>query len=150
MAFLNEARQRGSGLEQLQRMLERDQRPGMAHTLGVRLVDIREGEVTVDGIPGEEHYNPLGAVQGGYAATLLDFACGYATLSLLPEGTAFGTLELKVSYHRPLTAATGAVRATAKILTLGRRTAFAEARLVDGEGRLYASASSTLLITGGG
>ena len=45
-----------------------------------------------------------------------------------------------------MSAQTGRVRAEGRVLSIGRRVAFAEARLVDLEGRLYASASSTLLV----
>jgi uncharacterized protein (TIGR00369 family) len=51
-----------------------------------------------------------------------------------------------VSYHKPITRETGPLRAEGRVRSLGRRVAFAEASLRDAEGRLYASATSTLLI----
>lgn len=97
---------------------------------------------------GEHAYNPLGTVHGGYAATLLDSACGCAVHSRLTEKQAYTTLELKISYHKAMTKNTGLLRAEGTVLSLGRRAAFAEAHLIDAEGRLYASATSTLLIFG--
>lgn len=98
------------------------------------------------GDPGPDVYNPLGTVHGGYAATLLDSACGCAVHSKLAGDQGYTTLELKIAYHRAMTADTGPVRAEGKVVTLGRRAAFAEATLKDGQGRLLASATSTLLI----
>ena len=85
-------------------------------------------------------------VHGGYAATLLDSACGCAAHSALRAGQRYTTLELKVAYHKAMTDKTGPVRAEGKVLSIGRRAAFAEARLVDSAGTLYASATSTLLV----
>jgi uncharacterized protein (TIGR00369 family) len=64
----------------------------------------------------------------------------------LAAGQGYTTLELKVSYHRALSEASGPVRAEGKLVSLGRRVAFSEARLVDAQGRLCASATSTLLV----
>jgi uncharacterized protein (TIGR00369 family) len=58
----------------------------------------------------------------------------------------YTTLELKVAFHKAMTTATGSVRATGRVISLGRRVAFAEATLADAAGKLYASATSTLLI----
>jgi uncharacterized protein (TIGR00369 family) len=58
----------------------------------------------------------------------------------------YTTLELKVAYHKAMTDKTGPVRAEGRVITVGRRAAFAEATLKDAEGKLYASATSTLLV----
>ncbi|MDF0699433.1 PaaI family thioesterase [Rhizobium sp. MC63] len=71
----------------------------------------------------------MGSVHGGYAATLLDSACGCAVNSSLPAGQGYTTLELKVAYHRALNESSGQVRAEGKIVSPGRRVAFSEARL---------------------
>ena len=41
---------------------------------------------------------------------------------------------------------TGRVRAEGKVVSIGKPVAFAEARITDEAGRLYASATSTLLV----
>ncbi len=53
---------------------------------------------------------------------------------------------MKVAYHKAMTAGTGEFRAEGRVVTVGRRAAFAEARITDADGRLYASATSTLLV----
>ena len=65
---------------------------------------------------------------------------------LLSARQSYTTLELKVAYHRPLTADTGRIRAEGRVLQLGRRAGFAEGRLTDAKGRLDATATSTFLV----
>jgi len=85
-------------------------------------------------------------VHGGYAATLLDSAMACAVHSTLKPGQSYTTLELKIAYHRPMTEESGPVRAEGKIVSVGRRAAFAEGRLVDAQGRLCASGTTTCLV----
>jgi uncharacterized protein (TIGR00369 family) len=135
-----------TGIEQLRTMLESGNQPPIGRTLDFALVAVEEGRAIFEGNPDERTYNPLGTVHGGYAATLLDSACGIATHSMLGAGQSYTTLELKVAYHRAMTAKTGLVRAEGKVLSFGRRVAFAEARITDAAGKLLASATSTLLV----
>lgn len=114
--------------------------------MGFSIVELEEGRVVFGGHPDESVYNPISTVHGGYAATLLDSAVGCAVHSALKAGQGYTTLELKVAYHRPITKDTGPVRAEGKVIQVGRRAAFAEGRLTDLEGRLYATATSTLLV----
>jgi uncharacterized protein (TIGR00369 family) len=136
-----------TGLEQLRALIAAGRRPGIAVSLDFSLTEVDAGRAVFEGTPGQHAYNPIGVVHGGYAATLLDSACGCAVHSSLSAKQAYTTLELKVAYHKALTDQTGAVRAEGRVVTLGRRVAFAEARLTDAAGRLYASATSTLLVT---
>ena len=136
-----------SGIEQLRAMIAAEAQPSIGRTLDFSLVEVGDGLAVFEGNPDERTYNPMGTVHGGYAATLLDSACGIATHSKLAPGQTYTTLELKVAYHRAMSASTGPVRAVGSVITFGRRVAFAEARLTDDQGRLLASATSTLLIT---
>lgn len=138
-----------SGLEQLRAMLASGRRVPISETLDFDLVEIEEGRAVFRGVPGPATYNPIGSVHGGYAATLLDSACGCAVHSRLSAGQAYTTLELKVAYHRGMNKDTGPVTAEGRVLSMGRRAAFVEAKLHDARGRLLASASSTLLIMQG-
>jgi uncharacterized protein (TIGR00369 family) len=134
------------GLQQLRAMLARGVKAPMIEKLGLALVELERGHVVFEGTPDVSVYNPLGSVHGGYAATLLDSACGIAVHSQLGAERGHTTLELKVSYLRGLSESSGTVRATGRTVSLGRRVAFAEATLHDGQGRLCATATSTLLI----
>ncbi|WP_215735531.1 PaaI family thioesterase [Geobacter grbiciae] len=143
---MNEIGPHLAGIDQLRTMMEADRRPGIGETLDIRLIEVDDGRVMFEATPDVHLYNPLGTVHGGFAATMLDFACGYAVLSKMVPGQAFTTLELKVAYHKAMTKDTGTVRAEGRIVTFGRRAAFTEARLTDMAGKLYASATSSLLV----
>ncbi len=104
------------------------------------------GVVVMHSIPGFRHYNPIGSVHGGYAATLLDSAMGLAVHSMLPVGTGYTTLEFKVSFIKGMTKDSGPVRTEGRTLNVGRRAATAEARMTDSKGRLLAHATTTCLV----
>src|SRR4051812_8256134 len=71
-------------------------RPPIAALLGFRPIEVEEGRVVFAATPGFDHLNPLGAVHGGYIATLLDSCMGCAVHSRLAAGQGYTTLELKV------------------------------------------------------
>ena len=104
------------------------------------------GVVVMHSIPGFRHYNPIGSVHGGYAATLLDSAMGLAVHTALPAGTGYTTLEFKVSFIKGMTKDSGPVRTEGRTLNVGRRAATAEARMTDSRGRLLAHATTTCLV----
>ncbi len=135
-----------TGIEQLRALIAAGKRPGIAVSLDFALTEVGEGTAVFTGTPGQHAYNPIGMVHGGYAATLLDSACGCAVHTKLSATQMYTTLELKVAYHKTITDATGPLRAEGGVVTFGRRVAFAEGKLVDAAGKLYASATSTLLI----
>ncbi|WEJ97800.1 MAG: PaaI family thioesterase [Candidatus Sphingomonas phytovorans] len=135
-----------SGIEQLRAMIATDAQPPIGRTMDFSLVEIDEGRAVFEGNPDMRVYNPIGSVHGGYAATLLDSACGIAVHSKLAPGQGYTTLELKVSYVRGMTVDTGVVRAEGVVISMGRRVAFAEAKLTDASGRILATATSTLLV----
>ena len=104
------------------------------------------GHVVFYSVPGFRHYNPIGSVHGGYAATLLDSVMGLAVQTELPAGTGYTTLEFKISFVRGMNKDTGKIRTEGKVLNAGRRVATAEARILDGKGRLLAHATTTCLV----
>jgi uncharacterized protein (TIGR00369 family) len=135
-----------TGLEQLQELMARGGQASIGRTMAFALVDAGEGWAEFEGVPGLHVYNPIGTVHGGYAAALLDSACGCAVHSRLRPGQGYTTLELKVAYHKAMTDQTGPVRAQGQVISIGGRAAFAEATLKGVDGKLYASATSTLLV----
>jgi uncharacterized protein (TIGR00369 family) len=112
----------------------------------MRFVEVEEGRAIFEGEPTEYHYNPIGVVHGGLAATLLDSAMGCAVHSMLPVGVGYTTLEIKVNYLRALTSETGTVRAEGRVIKVGGRVAVAEGRITDAAGNLYAHSTTTCLI----
>src|SRR5438105_2531313 len=120
--------------------------PPIAALVGMAMVEVAEGRVVFNAEPAEFHYNPLGTVHGGIAATLLDSAMGCAVQSLLPAGTGYTTLEIKVNYLRPITSATGTVSCEGTVIHLGGRIATAEAHITDATGKLYAHSTTTCIL----
>ena len=135
-----------TGLEQLRALIASGKRPGIAVSLDFTLSEVGDGTAVFTGTPGHHAYNPIGMVHGGYAATLLDSACGCAVHTKLSATQMYTTLELKVAYHKAITDTTGLLRSEGRVVTFGRRVAFTEGKLIDAAGKLYASATSTLLI----
>jgi uncharacterized protein (TIGR00369 family) len=120
--------------------------PPIMRLLGYRLAQVAEGLAVFECEPGEQHYNPIGVVHGGLAMTLLDSAMGCCVHTRLPAGGAYTTLEVKVNLVRAITAKTGTVRATGRVIHMGGKTATAEARLEDAAGKLYAHGTTTCII----
>jgi len=120
--------------------------PPIAVLMGMWIAEVSEGRVVFALEPAEYHYNPLGTVHGGVMATLLDSAMGCVVQSMLPAGTSYTTLELKVNYLRPITSKTGIVYCEGKIIHVGGRVATAEGRLTGADGKLYAHGTTTCII----
>src|SRR3989441_6852007 len=111
-----------SGIEYLKAMQSGElPPPPITALIGMAMVEVSEGRVVFSAEPAEYHYNPLGTVHGGIAATLLDSALGCAIHSTLPAGTGYTTLEIKVNYLRPMTRETGTVYCEANVIQVGGR-----------------------------
>jgi uncharacterized protein (TIGR00369 family) len=123
--------------------------PPIAVVMNMGPIELEEGRVVFAGEPGEEHYNPIGIVHGGYAATILDSVLGCAVHTTLPVGVGYTSLGLEVKYLRPITRDTGRVLCEGTVLHRGRKQATAEARLTaEDSGKLLATGTSTLMIFG--
>jgi len=130
------------GLEHLEAI--RDGRfpgPPIAELLGFELVEVGHGRATFAVEPGEQHYNPIGVVHGGIAATLLDSAMGCAVQTTLEAGVGYTTLDLNVIFLRPMTVGTGKVLCEAAVVHTGSRVATAE-------GRVFSARTGKLMATG--
>jgi uncharacterized protein (TIGR00369 family) len=124
--------------------------PPIAVVMNMGPTEIEEGRVVFSGEPGEEHYNPIGIVHGGYAATILDSVLGCAVHTTLPVGVGYTSLGLEVKYLRPISRDTGRVLCEGLVTYRGRKQATAEARLTAADsGKLLATGTSTLMIFGG-
>jgi uncharacterized protein (TIGR00369 family) len=137
-----------SGLEAMQALLRGEiPPPPIAETLGFRPVEVDEGRVAFGAAPADFHYNPIGVVHGGLAATLLDSAMGCAVQTTLPAGVGYTTLELHTNFVAAITRDTGPMRAEGVVVHRGRTVATAEGRLVVEEsGKLLAHGTTTCLV----
>jgi uncharacterized protein (TIGR00369 family) len=139
-----------SGLDYLRAVIAGELgRPPISITMNMAVVELDDGRAVFSGEPGEEHYNPIGVVHGGYAATILDSALGCAVHTTLPAGVGYTSLGLEVKYLRPISRDTGRVLCEGTVVHRGRRQATAEARLTaENTGKLLATGTSTLMIFG--
>jgi uncharacterized protein (TIGR00369 family) len=138
---------RRGGLEMLRGMIAGElPPPPVMKLLGMDQLEADEGRVVVWMTAQEFHYNPLGTVHGGILSTLLDTATGCAVHSTLPAGVGYTSLDLTTKFLRPVTVASGMLRCEGTVLSRGRRTALAEAKLTDERGSLVAHATSSCLL----
>lgn len=115
-------------------------------TTGVTPVEAGDGYAIFELEPAEWHYNPIGSVHGGILSTLADSALGCAVHTKLSAGTGYTSLDLTVKFTRAANIESGTLRCEGRVLTIGRRTATAEAHITDASGRLIAHAVTTCLI----
>lgn len=102
------------------------------------------GSAIVDIDCGPQHHNPMGRVHGGLVSALADAAMGIAFGRTLLETEDFSTIEMKVSFIRPIRE--GRLTATAEVVQRGLRIGFVECRITDTRGKLVASGSSTCTV----
>jgi len=120
--------------------------PPIAVTMNIEVADVGDGFAIFIGNPEPQHFNPLGTVHGGYAATILDSALGCAVHTIVPKGMTYGTTQLNVNYTRPIMPHVAPLTCTGTVLHRGRTTATAEAKLEGKDGKLYAHATTTCSI----
>jgi uncharacterized protein (TIGR00369 family) len=136
-----------SGLDYLRSIADGDiPPPPVATLLGMELAHVETGRAVFTLEPGEHLYNPIGSVHGGMLTTLLDSALGCAVHSTLDAGVAYTTVDLSVTFLRPVTRETGRLICEADVIHTGRKIATARAQIVDGDGRVYATATTTCII----
>lgn len=142
-----EGRGRMSGLEYMRKLASGElPQSGMGKLMGFRFAEVSEGYAVLTVVPDERHYNGIGIAHGGLAATLLDSATGCAINTMMPAGRIFTTLEMKINYVRPIRADAGTVRCEARVIHVGSRTAYAEGRVLDEQGKLYAHGTATCML----
>ena len=137
-----------SGLEYLQKIVAGElPRPPIGVLMDFDITELSEGRAVFVVEPAEYHYNPIGVVHGGLAATLLDSAMGAAVITTLDEATGCSTATMTVHYTRPINARTVKVLAEGWVVHRGSRLVTTEGRLSDEQGRLLAHGSATLALS---
>jgi acyl-CoA thioesterase len=114
-----------------------------ASFLGIELDEIDTGVATLSLEIKPELKQNHGVVHGGAIASLIDSATAFAIISLLPVGEHATTVDLTISYLRPLTK--GRAKAVARVVRSGKRLIVVSADLFDDAGTLAATALSTYI-----
>jgi uncharacterized protein (TIGR00369 family) len=123
--------------------------PPMARLIDFRLRIAEPGRIVMELEPHENLENTIGLLHGATAAALLDTAMGCAISTMLPAGQGSVTLDLKLTYLRPLSVRSGTVSAEGKVIKLGRQTSYTEGFVRDGSGNLAVHATATFSMIGG-
>lgn len=127
---------------------DNDDVPSIRRLLGMHFDEVDRGRVVMSLSTQPDFANPQGTTHGGIAATLLDSVMGCAVHTTLDPGVGYTTLELKVNYIRAAGVAGETLIAEGTTIHVGRRTATAEGRVLDENGKLIAHAVTTCLILG--
>ena len=136
-----------SGLEFMRALADgRIPPPPIAQLLGMWPTKVDAGLVVFACTPDESVYNPIGMVHGGLLCTLADSAAACAVHTTLPAGTGYSSIGISVNFLRPVTLGSGTLVATGRVVKPGRRVATATVEILDGAGRLVATASSSCLV----
>ena len=149
-AVTADAARRMGGLDFLRQLRDGTRPPPpIASLFGMRMATVESGRVVFEYEPDDSVYNPIGMVHGGVVCTLADTVIGCAMHSTLEAGVGYTSIDLQVSYLRPLTSGSGVVVATGIVVKPGRRVAFGRAEIVDGAGKTVAEATGSCLIMDG-
>jgi uncharacterized protein (TIGR00369 family) len=124
--------------------------PPMARLIDFRLRTAEPGRIVMELEPHESLKNTIGLLHGATAAALLDTAMGCAISTMLPAGEGAVTLDLKLTYLRPLSVRSGTISAEGRLIKLGRQTSFTEGFVRDGAGNLAVHATATFSMMGEG
>lgn len=138
-----------SGLGQL-RAIQAGDAPapsGLTH-FPTELLTLEPGDVTLQSEPPPGFGNPKGDVHGGFAAVVLLNALAAAVQSCMNKDQGFITLEMKVNFGKAVRPESGPLTTRGRIVQLGRKTAIAEARMLDPSEQFMGSATATFLVIG--
>ncbi len=135
-----------SGLAQVLAMIASGECSGMDQLMNIRVIEVTAGTAMVEALPSAKFHNTMFRMHGGFAATIIDTALGFAVMTKLPAHTGFGTIELKVNYVRRIEVETGLLTCRSSVIHAGRTMLTAEAKLADAKGVLYAHGSGTFLV----
>ncbi len=87
--------------EKLKKLFEHISDRGFTKASGFKIRDFEPGNVILEVAPKEELTQFLGYVHAGVVTGLADHAAGAAYASVLPEGKACMTIELKINFMKP-------------------------------------------------
>lgn len=114
--------------------------PPIARLIGFHYVGAELGEIVIELLPEQSLENTSGTLHGAAAGAMLETAMSATVATLLPPDKRTTTLDLTVSYLKPLTIESGPIRAIGRVVDLAERTAYAAGEIRDGAGSLAAHA----------
>lgn len=134
-----------SGIELMRGIAEgRFPPPPIMSLFDARILSVQPGEVIFGCTPDRSFLNPAGLVHGGFLCTMMDTAIGCSVITESGPLQTYATIELKVSFFKPMPLDGRHVEVVGSVQSLGRRVAFAEAHAYDSERNLLGHATSSL------
>lgn len=118
----------------------------MAELFGTTVTAASVGAVTLTSRPGPQAMSRRGGVHGGVLATFLDTALVLAALTSVEEVSTYSTVELSVHFLRPVPPQLDVLVTQGELLRAGRRLSFAQARVEDEAGTVYAVSTGTVAV----
>ena len=116
--------------------------------LSMKLTDVGTGYATLEIELAQKHLQPFGVVHGGVFASIIDAAAFWSLYYGIEDpDTGITTVDLKLNYLAP--AVSGKLIARGRQIKVGRTLAYAEAQVVDQEGKVLAHGTSTVIILPG-
>ncbi len=120
--------------------------PPIGALMNMTSMQVEPGVIIFEALPEHKHYNPIGSVHGGFAASLLDSCMGCAIHTSLGAGFGYTTVDLGIKYIKGMTTLTGPVFARGEMISSGKRVATAQGWLRDASGTLLATGTTTCLV----
>lgn len=135
-----------SGLEMLVRLKAGDlPMPPTTEIVPFTIAHVERGRVELEATPDPRHLNLFGVAFGGWAMTILDYVAGFAAYSAADAGEICPSADMNVKFFRPVTATGGPLRAVGLLVQAGRTIIHSEGQLLDAEGRLLASCTTSCI-----
>ena len=142
------AEQAPSAPELIQRMLRGEvPPPPVARLIGFELIEAEKDRAVFRLAVDERHHNPMGTLHGGILCDIADAAMGCAMATTLQPGQSYTTLELAITFLKPIRRTT--LTAHGRVVKRTRRVGLTECEVVDEKGSLVAKAKSTCLVLEG-
>ena len=135
-----------SGLEALRGCVAFENVPPIYHLTGLHPIEAADGSCTFVMPASPWLLSPQPVLYGGAIALLADAALSCAVMTTVPAGSSFASLDLRVSYLRPVMPDGGRLTARANLVHRGRSMAVATAELFNEEEKRIALASSSAMI----
>jgi len=127
-----------------ERIKQSFEKQGIMKTLNAQLGEVEKGQVKItcdfsEGLTQQQRF-----FHAGVATTIVDSACGYAALTMMPENAEVLTVEFKVNFLKP--AVTDKLIAIGKVLQAGKKLTICEGYVYDSkEEKLIAKMTATMI-----
>lgn len=129
----------------MQRIHENFAKQTFMKTLGAEIIHIEEGKVIIACSKNDNLTQQHGFFHAGVLTSIVDSACGYAALSLMPDEADVLSVEFKVNLLRPATS--DKIIATGTVLKNGRTLVVCEGIVTDeAETKIYAKMIGTMIV----